>query len=85
MNVALRRTITLEEFLAWEAKQPDSYEFDGFHPVAMNSGIVAHSTICTNLVGQLSIRLDGKPCRVQGAGLKLIVVGRVRYPDAFVT
>ena len=84
MNVALRRTMTLEDFLAWEAKQPERYEFDGFQPVAMNGGTVAHATIGTNLVIELGSRLRGTSCRAYGAGLKILVAGRVRYPDAFV-
>ncbi len=84
MNVALRRSMTLEDFLVWEAKQPDRYEFDGFQPVAMNGGTVAHATIGANLVIELGSRLRGKACRAYGAGLKILVAGRVRYPDAFV-
>ena len=35
MNVALRRPMTLSEFLAWEERQELRHEFDGFRPVAM--------------------------------------------------
>ncbi len=84
MNVALRRSMTLEEFLIWEAKQPERYEFDGFQPVAMNGGTVAHAAISMNLGSELSNRLRGKQCRPFGAGLKILVAGRARYPDAFV-
>ena len=35
MNLALRKPITLAEFLAWEERQPLRYEFDGVGPVAM--------------------------------------------------
>jgi len=84
MNVALRSTMTLDDFLVWEAQQPERYEFDGFQPVAMNGGTVAHGTIGTNLVVELSLRLRGKQCRAYGPSLKILVAGRVRYPDAFV-
>ncbi len=84
MNVALRRTMTLEDFLIWEAEQPERYEFDGFQPVATNGGTVAHATISLNLVVQFSSRLRGRQCRAFGPGLKILVAGRVRYPDAFV-
>jgi hypothetical protein len=40
MTVALRKPITLAEFLAWEERQPARYEFDGFEPVAMTGGTV---------------------------------------------
>src|ERR1700712_5502807 len=84
MNVALRRTMTLDDFLAWEAAQPERYEFYGLQPIAMNGGTVAHATIATNLIIELGFRLRGKQCRAYGSDLKIIVVGRVRYPDAFV-
>ncbi len=79
-----RRTMTLDDFLAWEANQPERYEFDGFGPVAWNSGTAAHSTVGTNLIAELCGRLRGKPCRAYGSLLKILVAGRVRYPDAFV-
>ncbi len=59
MNVALRRTMTLEDFLIWEAKQPQRYEFDGFQPVAMNGSTLAHALISSNLVIELGICLRG--------------------------
>lgn len=84
MNAAFRRSMTLEEFLAWEAKQPERYEFDGLQPIAMNGGTVAHGVIGTNLAVELGIRLRGTDCRAFGSSLKILVAGRARYPDAFV-
>ncbi len=45
MNVALRRPMTLDEFLAWENRQELRYEFDGFQPIAMTGGTAAHAAI----------------------------------------
>ena len=84
MNVALRKPMTLEEFLAWEQRQELRYEFDGFRPVAMTGGTAAHSGIQSNLIGALIARLRGKPCRPHGSHLKIQVAGHIRYPDAFV-
>jgi Uma2 family endonuclease len=84
MNVALRGTMTLEQFLAWEERQELRYEFDGFRPVAMTGGTEAHSLIQANLITALSTRLKGKPCRAHGSHMKIEVAGRIRYPDAFV-
>lgn len=84
MNVVLRRTMTLDDFLVWEAQQPERYEFDGFRPVLVNGGTVAHATIATNVIFELTSRLRGTACRAYGGGLKVLVAGRVRYPDAFV-
>ncbi len=84
MNVALRRTMSLQQFLAWEERQALRYEFDGFQPVAMTGGTAAHDGIQMNLNAALVNRLRGKPCRPHGNDLKIEVVGRIRYPDAFV-
>jgi hypothetical protein len=44
MNIALRRPMTQEEFLAWAEAQEERYEFDGFQPVAMTGGTNNHGT-----------------------------------------
>ncbi len=85
MNVALRRPMTLDEFLAWKRRQELRYEFDGIRPVAMTGGTVEHSEIATNVVEALRRRLQGRPCRAFRGDLKIMVAGRVRYPDATVT
>lgn len=84
MNVALRRPMTIAEFLEWEERQEFKYEFDGFRPVAMVGVRVAHSAIQSNLLFQLIGQLRGKPCRPHGSDLKILVAGSIRYPDAFV-
>jgi Uma2 family endonuclease len=84
MNTALRRPMSLEEFLAWEERQELRFEFDGFQPVAMVGVTLAHSLIQHNLHLALGNRLRGKPCRVVGSDMKIQVAGRIRYPDVFV-
>ena len=49
MSNALRKPMTIEEFLEWEARQPLRYEFDGFQPIAMAGGTEQHSAIQRNL------------------------------------
>jgi Uma2 family endonuclease len=84
MSIAQRRPMTVEEFLAWERRQELRYEFDGFGPVAMTGGTLNHSAIATNLVAELNTRL--RPgCRAYRGDVKILVAGRVRYPDAAVT
>lgn len=85
MNVALRRPMSVQEFLAWEERQELRHEFDGFRPVAMTGGTFAHDRICLNLAASLVTRLRGKPCRPSGSNLKVEVMESIRYPDAFVT
>ena len=84
MSVALRKPMTLAEFLAWEERQDLRYEFDGFAPVAMTGGTVAHDRITFNLQKVLDARLAGKSCQPYGPNVKIVVDGRARYPDAFV-
>ena len=85
MNLALRKPMTLAEFLAWEERQPLRYEFDGFQPVAMTGGTAAHAFIQRNLAIALGSRLRGQRCQFAGSDLKIEAAGRVRYPDGFVT
>jgi Uma2 family endonuclease len=84
MSVALHKPITLAEFLAWEERQELRYEFDGFEPVAITGGTIAHDQITFDLRTALAARLAGKPCRPLGPIVKIIADGRVRYPDAIV-
>lgn len=84
MSVALRRPMALAEFLAWEGRQELRWEFDGFEPVAMTGGTVAHERIGGNLRALLHAALRGKPCQVLGPTMKVRVADSIRYPDAFV-
>ena len=79
------KAMTPEEFLAWETKQELRWEFDGFQPVAMTGGTVAHSVIQGNLITALNNGLRGKPCRPYGPDLKIEIGSKYRYPDAFVS
>jgi Uma2 family endonuclease len=84
MSVTRVRPMSLSDFLAWEERQEGKYEFDGFAPVAMVGVTVAHSAIQRNVLFALTGRLRGRPCQAHGSELKIQVVGRIRYPDAFV-
>ena len=85
MNLAVRRPMTLAEFLEWEERQPLRYEFDGVGPVAMTGGTFGHAAIQRNLAFALTGRLLGKPCQFLGSDLKFQVAeGHIRYPDGMV-
>ncbi len=84
MSAPLPRPMTVDEFLAWEERQELRWEFDGFEPVAMTGGTVAHAAIARNILRELGNRLAGAPCQVFGSDLKVQTVWSVRYPDAFV-
>jgi Uma2 family endonuclease len=85
MNVALRKPMTLTEFLAWEERQELRYEFDGFQAVAMTGGTIAHDLITFNIRKSLDARLAGMACRPLGPNVKILTPGKARYPDALVT
>lgn len=84
MTNALRKPMTLDEFLAWQERLDTRWEFDGFGPVAMAGGTNAHAIIQGNLSFSLHSRLRGGPCRPYGSDFKIEVDGSIRYPDAFV-
>ena len=86
MNLALRKPMSLAEFLAWEERQPLRYEFDGVGPVAMTGVTRAHADIQASLAIAVGGRLRGTPCRFYGSDLKIRTADdHIRYPDGFVT
>lgn len=76
--------MTAEEFLAWEERQEERYEFDGFRPIAMTGGTFAHGIIGRNVRTELDNRLRSSRCTPLGPDMKIAVAGRFRYPDAIV-
>jgi Uma2 family endonuclease len=80
-------SMSLDEFLAWEPKQPRRYEFVDSHVFAMAGASRAHGTIATNLVALVRPALRGKGCGIYAADMKVAVpdVPAVRYPDIVVT
>lgn len=86
MNLAVRKPMSLAEFLAWEERQELKHEFDGFRPVAMTGGTLAHAKIQRNLAVALSLRLRGKPCEFLGNDIKIRTAeDHIRYPDGMIT
>ena len=85
MHVALQKSMTVEQFLAWEERQELRYEFNGLTVRAMTGGTFAHDAISLNLIAALVPRLRGKPCQPHGSHLKIAVMGSIRYPDVFVS
>lgn len=83
MNVAVRKSMTADEFLAWEARPELRFEFDGFQSVSIVDGTAAYSAIRRNLLYSLTRRLHGALCQMHGSELKIQVAGHVRHPEAF--
>ena len=84
MSFALRKPMTVAQFLVWEELQELRFEFDGFEPLAMTGGTIGHDQITFDLRTALATRLAGTPCRPLGPNVKIIVDGHVCYPDALV-
>ncbi len=77
------RTLSLEEFLAWERSQDLRYEFDGVQPIGMTGGSVSHARLIARLITAAGNRVQ-PPCEVLSSDLKVIGEDWVRYPDVTV-
>ena len=76
---------TVEDFLAFEAEEPERYEFvDGIVRM-MTGGSAAHSAIKLNVALALRSGLRSGPCRVDVDDLKVVTGTAVMYPDVLVT
>lgn len=76
---------SVEEFLAFEAEEPERYEFVGGVVRMMTGGSAAHSAIKGNVFAELRSALRGGPCRVDADDLKVVTETAVMYPDVLVT
>jgi Uma2 family endonuclease len=74
----------VEDFLAYEAEEPERYEFvDGI--VRMMTGAsAAHSRIKGNLLTALDTALRDRPCSAYVDDLKVVTATAVMYPDLLV-
>jgi Uma2 family endonuclease len=84
--MAAARTLpwTVDDFLAFEANEPERYELvDGI--VRMMTGAsAAHSALKLNLALALRAALRSGPCRVDVDDLKVVTGNAVTYPDVLV-
>ena len=76
---------TVEEFLAFEAEEPERYEFVGGIVRMMTGGSAAHSAIKLNIALALRTALGSGSCRVDVDDLKVVTETAVMYPDVLVT
>jgi Uma2 family endonuclease len=77
--------LTVEDFLAFEAEEPERYEFVGGIVRMMTGGSAAHSAIKLNVALALRSALASSPCRVDVDDLKVVTASAVMYPDVLVT
>lgn len=85
MSEPLPTPWTVEDFLEWEAQQPERYEFIDGLILGMVGGSAGHAAIEGNLFAALRARLQGSPCRAFVEGLKVVTDVASHYPDVVVT
>jgi Uma2 family endonuclease len=73
----------VQEFVAWEERQPERYEFsDG--AISLFPGATArHEIVVVNLC--VALRSVAEPHQVRGSGLKQLTATSSRYPDVSVS
>ena len=79
-----------EEYLAWEAEQPEKHEYlagEVYSVYAMTGARNAHVTVALNIATLLKTHLRGTPCRAYISDMKVEVEAAsvYFYPDVFVT
>ena len=84
---ALNTSFQPEDYLAWEADQPERHQYVDGEVFAMSGANDRHVTVCMNLVMELRQHLKGSPCRTYMVDIKLRVEAAncYFYPDVFVT
>ena len=76
--------MTFDEFVRWEIRRRDRYEFVDGVVYAMSGGTRFHSRIALNVSAQLWIAAGDGPCAPYADNRKLRVGGDLFYPDAMV-
>ena len=75
---------TVAEFDAWNAQQPERWEFIGGQPVMMAPASLPHTIIKTNIGRHLGNRLVGSGCRVYVDGAEVKSHRLSAIPDVVV-
>jgi Uma2 family endonuclease len=76
---------TVEEFLAFEAREPERYEFVDGVVRMMTGGSFAHSVIKINVANGLNAALGDGPGLAVVDELKVVTETAIMYPDVVVT
>ena len=79
--------LTVEQYLGWEARQPDKHEYVSGEVVAMVGVTRKHATVAGNVFNLVTTHLGDGPCRAYMSDVKLRVeaANAFYYPDVFVT
>ena len=78
---------TADDYLRWEAEQPEKHEYVRGEAFAMGGASRRHVTISLNVASALDDALDGTPCRAYKADMKVKTAKKEAYlyPDVLVT
>lgn len=76
-----------EDYVEWEALQPERHEYVAGEVFAMVGVRQVHSMVTLNIASELHHQLKGKPCRPHSTDMKLMVeaVDAFFYPDVMVS
>jgi len=79
--------LTPEEYLAWEEKQIEKYEYIDGQVYAMGGGSKNHSLIAVRLTALFANHLEGSNCETGNSDLRINIAGTndYTYPDLAVT
>ena len=85
-TAALKCPTTLDEFLEWEERQYERWEFIAGHLHMMAGGTEDHDRLAVNLIAVLRGRLRGHRCSVHASNLKVVTRpgNASMYPDLFI-
>lgn len=86
-NPVLKPKFSPEEYLAWEAEQPEKHEYVDGEVFAMAGAEDRHVTVALNVAIALRQHLKGSPCRTFMSDMKVQAdaASSYFYPDVFVT
>ena len=87
MSERAERGMTIEAFLAWQAKQDTRYELVNGQPVAMTGAKLRHDRVTVNVVSEITrqLRASGNPCDAFSDDIAIRTPGgNVRRPDVSV-
>ena len=86
-NPALKLRFSPEEYLTWEAEQPEKHEYVDGEVFAMAGAAEGHVTVTGNVAMALRQHLQGSPYRTFISAMKVQVVAgnSFYYPDVVVT
>jgi Uma2 family endonuclease len=85
LSEPVRKFADLEDFLAWERQQEERYEYLDGVVIMMAGGSLDHTRIAENFKAELRERLRNSGCEVFGSDAKVVLAGRLIYPDISVT